>query len=78
MEIYRLKRGLSSILISHEEHTYHPEKEDIISGLEDIGWIVLPEELSRILYRIVEYREWPESTAEPGIEYIIIPFEGNF
>jgi hypothetical protein len=60
MEIYGLERSLSSVFISHKEHTDYPEEEYIISCLKDIGWIILLEEFPRILNSPIKYREWPE------------------
>ena len=78
MEIYLPEWRLSSELISHEKHTDDPEEEDIVSSLEDVCRIILLEERSWIIDRIVEHRKRPECRREPGIQYIIISLHREF
>ena len=68
-----MKGCLSCELIPHEEHTDHPEEEDIVTRLEDISRIVFLEELTWVIKFPIEDGEWPEPTRKPGIEYILIP-----
>ncbi len=72
MEVDRFERSLVGVLVSKEEHTDHPEKEDIISGLEDIRGIKLFKKLCRISHRPVEHRKGPDPGGKPSIEYVFV------
>jgi hypothetical protein len=61
MEVYLMKGCLSCELIPHEEHTDHPEEEDIVTCLENISRIVFLEEFTWFFEVPVEDRERPKS-----------------
>lgn len=56
-----MKGCLSCELIPHEEHTDHPEEEDIVTCLENISRIVFLEEFTWFFEVPVEDRERPKS-----------------
>lgn len=74
MEVDSFEWSLSSIFVSHEEHTDNPKEENIISCFEYICWVVFFEELTRCIEIPVENRKRPESTRKPCIENILVSY----
>ena len=70
MEQYGLERLLSHLLVSGEDHTDHPEEDDIITGYQDIGRIEILQILG--LLRPAQGLKRPQCGGEPGIEGVLI------
>ena len=68
MDKHRFKRRFAHILHAGEDHTRHPEEDDVISGDQRTSRIEIFQFLG--LIGPAQRRERPKSRGEPGIQRI--------
>ena len=63
---------LATILISRHNHSGNPEEDNIRTGYEVIGWVVV---LNLLIIRVantIKYRDRPQPRREPSVKHIVI------